>query len=60
PNIAQLAESGISCQNCITSFPSITYPCYTNIVLGAYSGYYPIEGSGIPMYHWVGSILPTL
>jgi len=58
PNIAQLAESGISCQNCITSFPSITYPCYTNIVLGAYSGYYPIEGSGIPMYHWVGRTDP--
>jgi hypothetical protein len=41
PNIAQLAESGISCQNCITSFP-----------------YYPIEGSGIPMYHWVGRTDP--
>ena len=58
PNIAKLAESGISCQNCITSFPSITYPCYSNIVLGAYSGYYPIEGSGIPMYHWVGRTDP--
>lgn len=53
PNIAQIAKSGISCQNCITSFPSITYPCYSNIVLGAYSGYYDIEGSGIPTYHCV-------
>jgi len=58
PNIAQLAKNGVSCQNCITSFPSITYPCYTNIVIGSYSGYYPIEGSGIPMYHWVGRTDP--
>ncbi|MGB5912809.1 MAG: alkaline phosphatase family protein [Promethearchaeia archaeon] len=53
PNISKLAKSGISCSNCITSFPSITYPCYSNIVLGSYSGYYPKEGSGIPMYHWI-------
>ncbi|MFX0047643.1 MAG: alkaline phosphatase family protein [Candidatus Hermodarchaeota archaeon] len=58
PNIAQVAEQGVSCQNCITSYPSITYPCYTNIVIGSYSGYYPIEGSGIPMYHWVGRTDP--
>jgi len=58
PNIAQLAEGGVSCQNCITSFPSITFPCYSNIVIGSYSGYFPIEGSGIPMYHWVGRTYP--
>jgi arylsulfatase A-like enzyme len=54
PNLAKLARDGISCQNCVTSFPSITFPCYSNILLGAYSGYYPKDGSGIPMYHWVG------
>lgn len=53
PNMAQLAENGVSCQNCITSFPSITFPCYSNIITGAYSGYYPKEGSGVPTYHWV-------
>jgi len=53
PNIAKLAKDGISCSNCITTFPSITYPCYSNIILGSYSGYYPKEGSGIPMYHWI-------
>jgi hypothetical protein len=58
PNIAQIANNGISSQNCITSFPSVTYPCYTNVVIGSYSGYYPIEGSGIPMYHWVGRTDP--
>jgi len=58
PNIAQLAQNGISCQNCITSFPSITFPCYSNIVIGSYSGYFPIEGSGVPMYYWVGRTDP--
>ena len=54
PNMALLAKKGISCRDCITSFPSITYPCYSNIVIGAYSGYYPKEGSGVVNYHWVG------
>jgi arylsulfatase A-like enzyme len=53
PHISELAANGISCQECITSFPSVTFPCYPNIVTGAYSGYYPKEGSGIPSYHWI-------
>jgi len=60
PNIAKLAKNGISCSNCITTFPSITYPCYSNIVLGSYSGYYPKEGSGIPMYHWIAREDPPI
>jgi hypothetical protein len=58
PNLAKLSREGISCRNCITSFPSITFPCYSNIILGAYSGYYPKNGSGIPMYHWIGRTDP--
>lgn len=53
PNIAALCK-GIVCRNCITTFPSITLPTQPNIMTGTYSGYYPKEGSGIPMYHWVG------
>ena len=60
PNIAQLAENGISSSNCITSFPSITFPCYSNIVIGSYSGYFPKEGSGAPMYHWIGRSYPLM
>ena len=60
PNIAQLAKNGISSQNCITSYPSITFPCYSNIVIGSYSGYFPKEGSGIPMYHWIGRSYPLI
>lgn len=53
PHFQELINNGISSENCITSYPAITFPCYSNIVLGTYSGYYPKEGSGIPMYHWV-------
>ena len=58
PNIAKIAEDGIKCFNCVTSYPAITFPCYGNIVTGAYSGYFPKEGSAIPMYHWVNRMDP--
>ncbi|MFX1363602.1 MAG: alkaline phosphatase family protein [Promethearchaeota archaeon] len=53
PNITQIANNGIKCSNCITSYPAITFPCYGNIVTGAYSGYFPKEGSAVPLYHWL-------
>ncbi|MHA1329251.1 MAG: alkaline phosphatase family protein, partial [Promethearchaeota archaeon] len=53
PNIKKLVNEGTYCDNCITSYPSITYPCYSNIVLGTYSDYFLKIGSGIPMYHFV-------
>jgi len=58
PNISEIAEGGIRCSNCITSYPAITFPCYGNIVTGAYSGYFPKEGSGVPLYHWVDRMDP--
>ncbi|MFX1380342.1 MAG: alkaline phosphatase family protein, partial [Promethearchaeota archaeon] len=58
PNMAKIAEEGIKCSNCITSYPAITFPCYGNIITGAYSGYFPKEGSGVPMYHWLNRIDP--
>jgi arylsulfatase A-like enzyme len=53
PNISSLAQKGIKCPNCVTSFPSVTLPCYANIITGSNSGYFPKEGSGVPGYHWV-------
>ncbi|MFX1311999.1 MAG: alkaline phosphatase family protein, partial [Promethearchaeota archaeon] len=58
PNIAKIAENGIRCSNCVTSYPAITFPCYGNIITGAYSGYFPKEGSGVPLYHWVNRLDP--
>ncbi len=56
PNMKYLVSEGMHSKNCIASFPAVTFPCYPNIITGAYSGYYPIEGSGIPAYHWVNRI----
>jgi len=53
PNMKELAEKGITCSNCVTSYPAITFPCYGNIVTGSYSGYFPKEGNAVPLYHWV-------
>jgi len=58
PNIAQIAENGIRCSNCITSYPAITFPCYGNIMTGSYSGYFPKEGNAVPLYHWVDRMDP--
>ncbi len=58
PNISRLANSGITSENCVTSFPSVTLPCYSNIITGAYSGYYTKEGSGVPSYHWINRTDP--
>ncbi|MFX0020718.1 MAG: alkaline phosphatase family protein [Candidatus Hermodarchaeota archaeon] len=60
PNMAKLADNGIKCSNCITSYPSVTFPCYGNIITGTYSGYFPKEGNAIPMYHWVNRSDPPL
>ncbi|UCD00834.1 MAG: alkaline phosphatase family protein [Promethearchaeota archaeon] len=53
PNISRITENGIMCSNCITSYPSITFPCYSNIITGTYSDYFLVQGSGIPQYHYV-------
>ncbi len=58
PNITQITDNGIACSNCITSYPAITFPCYGNIVTGSYSGYFPKEGSAVPMYHWMNRMDP--
>ncbi|MHA1725901.1 MAG: alkaline phosphatase family protein [Promethearchaeota archaeon] len=53
PTMKKIMDNGIFSKNCITSFYSVTFPCYPNIITGVYSGYFPKEGSGIPAYHWV-------
>lgn len=53
PNISQLANNGIICKKTVTSFPSVTLPCYADIITGSNSGYFPKEGSGVPNYHWI-------
>ena len=52
PNIKSLGDSGIVSDKCVTTYPSITLPTQPNMMTGAYSGYYPKSGGGIPVYHW--------
>lgn len=58
PNLARLVDTGLSCRNCITTYPSITLPTQPNIMTGTYSGYFPKEGSGIPVFHWLARADP--
>ncbi|MFW9881225.1 MAG: alkaline phosphatase family protein, partial [Candidatus Thorarchaeota archaeon] len=60
PNIYQLASNGISCHNTVTSFPSVTLPCYADIITGSNSGFFPEEGSGVPNYHWLDRTVPPI
>jgi len=60
PNISKLADNGIKCQNTVTSFPSVTLPCYADIITGSNSGFFPEEGSGVPNYHWIDRTDPPI
>ncbi|MFW9970801.1 MAG: alkaline phosphatase family protein [Candidatus Odinarchaeota archaeon] len=60
PNMAKIADGGIKCSNCITSYPAITFPCFGNIITGAYSGYFSKEGNGVPLYHWLERMDPPI
>lgn len=48
-------ENGIFSKNCITDFPSITYPTHVSIVTGTYTGDYRKElCHGVPLGDWMG------
>lgn len=55
PNFKKLVENGISSKNCITDFPSITYPTQVSMLTGTYTGDYRKElCHAVPMYNWIG------
>jgi len=54
PNLKQLMNTGIYSQNCITDFPSLTYPTQVSMITGTYTGNYLEElCHGIPSFHWM-------
>ena len=54
PNCKSLMESGIFSKNCITDFPSITYPTQISMITGCYTGNYRKEAChGIPLTNWM-------
>ncbi|MHA1756964.1 MAG: alkaline phosphatase family protein [Promethearchaeota archaeon] len=55
PNFKRLMENGLYSKNCITDFPSVTYPTQPTLITGTYTGHYLKEPChGIPSYSWMG------
>ncbi|MBD3214739.1 MAG: hypothetical protein GF311_19160 [Candidatus Lokiarchaeota archaeon] len=62
PNFKGLMENGIYSKNCVTDFPSITYPTQVSTITGTYTGDYRTElCHGIPNFNWMGrNFIPPL
>ena len=55
PNFERLMKSGMYSKNCITDFPTITYPTQVSQITGTYTGDYKKElCHGVPSYNWMG------
>jgi len=55
PNFKRLMESGTYSKNCITDFPSVTYPTQVTQITGTHTGDYRKElCHGVPLYNWMG------
>ena len=55
PNLKLLMNTGIYSKNCITDFPSLTYPTQVSMLTGTYTGNYLEElCHGVPSFHWMG------
>jgi len=54
PNLKWLMNDGIYSKNCITDFPSLTYPTQVSMMTGTYTGNYLEElCHGVPSFHWM-------
>ncbi|MFX0071355.1 MAG: alkaline phosphatase family protein [Candidatus Hermodarchaeota archaeon] len=54
PNFKNLMENGIYSKNCITDFPSVTYPTQVSMITGTYTGDFRKEFChGVPLSHWM-------
>ena len=54
PNLKKLMNAGIYSKNCITDFPSLTYPTQVSMMTGTYTGNYLEElCHGVPSFHWM-------
>jgi hypothetical protein len=54
PNIKKLMENGIYSKNCITDFPSVTYPTQASMITGTFTGNFRKEPChGVPSMNWL-------
>ncbi|MFX1392173.1 MAG: alkaline phosphatase family protein [Promethearchaeota archaeon] len=55
PNLKSLIDHGIFSKNCVTDFPSITFPTQVSLITGTYTGEYQKElCHGVPLSNWMG------
>ena len=55
PNCKKLMENGLYSKDCITDFPSVTFPTQVTQITGTYTGDYRRElCHGVPLYNWMG------
>ena len=48
-------ENGLYSKNCVTDFPSVTFPTQPTEITGTYTGDYRKElCHGVPLYNWMG------
>jgi arylsulfatase A-like enzyme len=54
PNFKKLMENGIYSKNCITDFPSVTFPTQPSLITGTYTGNFRNDlCHGVPNYNWM-------
>jgi predicted AlkP superfamily phosphohydrolase/phosphomutase len=54
PNLKQLIDTGIYSKNCITDFPSLTFPTQVSMITGTYTGNYLKElCHGVPNFNFM-------
>jgi len=55
PTFKKLMQNGLYSKNCVTDFPSITYPTQVSTITGTYTGDYKNElCHGVPTFNWMG------
>ncbi|MHA1375489.1 MAG: alkaline phosphatase family protein [Promethearchaeota archaeon] len=54
PNFRRLMENGIYSKNCITDFPSVTFPTQASMITGTFTGDFRKEPChGVPSFNWL-------
>ena len=54
PNLKQLIDTGIYSKNCVTDFPSLTFPTQVSMITGTYTGNYLKElCHGVPNFNFM-------
>lgn len=54
PNFKRIMDYGVYCSNCITDFPSVTFPTQASMITGTFTGDFRKEPChGVPSFNWL-------